>query len=161
MTGESLALSLTFMIESFAFPDRFLGRVLSFNNFEHFLGSINLVALQTLLVISTCIMLCIVLLVVQLCGFHIVLLWKGITTYDFIVNEQKRQRERENARAQKKLEMQNKKSTKTGSDKPPLQSTSSKGDDANDNNDGLIDESELANTSAGRDLVEANHTENV
>lgn len=146
MTGESFALSLAFMIESFAFPDRFLGRVLSFNNFEHFLGSsISIVALQTLLVISTCIMLCIVLLVIQLCGFHIVLLWKGLTTYDFIVNEQKRQREKESARAQKKLEMQNKSSKKTSnSNNPPMQQekiNAKKLDEEED--DGVVDGEEF------------------
>ncbi len=165
MTGESFALSLAFMIESFAFPDRFLGRVLSFNDFKHYLGSsISIVALQTLLVISVFILLCIVLLVVQLCGFHIVLLWKGQTTYDFIVTEQKKQRERENARAQKKLELQAKSSNKKSADKAPVPAPADeenhKGDeDGDDDDDGCIDDDEIEGDEEGngREVVVAHN----
>lgn len=161
MTGESFALSLAFMIEAFAIPDRFLGRVLSFNDFQYFLGSsISIVALQILLVISTVILLCIVLLVIQLCGFHIVLLWKGLTTYDFIVNEQKRQRERESARAQKKLEMQNKSSNKAANtNNAPTISPDNQEVAPDEEDDGGIDDEEYEQRHGGEMVVADNGNE--
>ena len=56
--------------------------------------SVTLLALQVLLVISVAFYLPLVTMVYQLAGFHVMLLYRGETTYDFIVGEQKRQREK-------------------------------------------------------------------
>lgn len=105
LTIESLGLSIAFMIESFTIPDQFLHRVRVVNSFSEFLGSnISIEALQSLLVVSTFILLALVLLIVQLGGFHLMLLWKGLTTYDFIILEQKKHRDRENEKLQRQLD---------------------------------------------------------
>lgn len=112
LTGESLALSVAFLVEAFAYPHSFHHRVIYANDFQHVLGNgVSVAALQGLLVVSVAVLTAVVALVLQLCGFHAMLIWKNMTTYNFIVNEQKRQREKEAARTLKKLEMQNRASS--------------------------------------------------
>lgn len=107
LTSESFAISVALMIESFAYPSSFLIRVSDENNFGYYLGSnISLVALQTLLVISVALIASLVGMILQLGGFHIMLIWKGLTTYDFIILEQKRQRDLETEKLQKQLDKQ-------------------------------------------------------
>jgi hypothetical protein len=107
LTVESFGLSLAFMIESFASPHQFHVRVLENRRFEHFLGSeISLLALQFILVFSVGILLILLLMLIQLGGFHIMLLWRGLTTYDFIIMEQKRARESEAEKAKRQVDRQ-------------------------------------------------------
>ena len=49
------------------------------------------VCMQVLLVLSVFLYLPLVAMVFQLAGFHLMLIYRGETTYDFIVGEQKRQ----------------------------------------------------------------------
>jgi hypothetical protein len=50
-------------------------------------------------------------MIYQLAFFHVTLVWQGMTTYDFIVTEQKRARERDEQRKQqKKMKLQQKQS---------------------------------------------------
>lgn len=107
MTLESLVLSIALMVESFAYTDNFMDRIRNDNEFKHFLGSgIDDHAVQSLLVVSVFIFLGVVALIVQLGGFHIMLLYRGLTTYDFIILEQKRLRDKEADRMQKEFEKQ-------------------------------------------------------
>jgi hypothetical protein len=55
-----------------------------------------------LLIASVVLLALLVAMVYQLAGFHITLLRKGMTTYDFIVSEQKRAREREEQKRKKR-----------------------------------------------------------
>eukprot|EP01034_Spumella_vulgaris_P028003 gene28003-34794_t len=64
--------------------------------------STSLAAIGGILAGSTFLMLVLVALIAQLAGFHSVLVYKGLTTYDFIVQEQKRQRELEALRVSSK-----------------------------------------------------------
>ncbi len=105
LTTESLALSIALMVESFAYPDQFHNRVNDTNRFSFFLGSsISLQALQALLIVSVVIMTALVGMLVQLGGFHIMLLHRGLTTYDFIVLEQKKAREAETEKIRRQTE---------------------------------------------------------
>lgn len=105
LTVESLALSIALMVESFAFPVQFHNRINDTNRFSSYLGSeISLEGLQALLVISVVILFVLVAMVIQLGGFHIVLLSKGLTTYDFIVQEQKKARDAEAERLKQQTE---------------------------------------------------------
>lgn len=105
LTAESLALSIALMVESFALPSSFHNRVIDANRFSFFLGSsINLHALQALLIISVVIMTALVAMLIQLGGFHLMLLYRGLTTYDFIVLEQKRAREAETEKMKRQTE---------------------------------------------------------
>lgn len=107
LTTESFAISVSLMVESFAYPTSFFERVKYDNDFEYYLGSnISLEALQALLVVSVALIGALVGMIIQLGGFHIMLIWKGLTTYDFIILEQKRQRDMEAERLQKQLERQ-------------------------------------------------------
>jgi hypothetical protein len=97
------------MIESFAIPTQFHNRVMQIRRFKHFLGSgISLVGLQTILVVSVAVLLMLGLMLIQLGGFHLMLLSKGLTTYDFIILEQKKARDQEAERLKKQIEMQQK-----------------------------------------------------
>lgn len=108
LTAESLSISIALMVESFAFPVTFLDRVLDENHFQYYLGSdISSTALQTLLVISVVLIASLVGMILQLGGFHVMLMWKGLTTYDFIIHEQKRQRDLETERLQTQINKQN------------------------------------------------------
>lgn len=133
LTSESLGLSIAFMIESFIAPNDFIDRVKYSNSFKHFLGSdITIQALQSLLVVSTFILLALVLLIVQLGGFHLMLLYKGLTTYDFIILEQKKHRDKENEKLQRQLEQrENKRRSEKNADSDQMQQISHSSDDSN------------------------------
>lgn len=105
LTLTSFTISLALMIESFADTDDFMRRIQDGNRIEHYLGSpISQHAVQSLLVVSVAIFVAIVAMLIQLGGFHVVLLWRGITTYDFIIAEQKRQRDKDAERMQRAFE---------------------------------------------------------
>lgn len=91
-TTISLALSLAFLVEVFAFEAAILGR-LQRSGEEVYMGA---VGVKVITVLSVTVLLPVVGLVYQLVGFHCMLLWNNITTYEFIVQEQKRQRDKEN-----------------------------------------------------------------
>jgi len=108
LTSESLAISIALMIESFAYPGNFLNRVVEENNFRSYLGSdVSSSALQALLVVSVVVTASLVGMILQLGGFHVMLIWRGLTTYDFIILEQKRQRDLEALRLQEQINNQN------------------------------------------------------
>jgi palmitoyltransferase len=107
MTTESLTLSIALMIESYIKTDEFMHRIRDQNEFHDFLGSpISDNAVQSLLVVSVFLLLGFVAMLVQLGAFHIMLLYRGMTTYDFIIYEQKRQRDLEAQRLQQEFESQ-------------------------------------------------------
>jgi hypothetical protein len=107
LTSELLALSIALMVESFAYPSDFEHRVIHVNEFTRFLGSpITIIGLESILVISVAVLCGLVAMLIQLGGFHIMLLWRGLTTYDFIVQEQKRLRDQDAERMRKQMEKQ-------------------------------------------------------
>lgn len=57
-------------------------------------------AVKSVLVVASALLLCTVGMVFQLIGFHAMLVCRGLTTYDFIINEQRREREKAAARKQ-------------------------------------------------------------
>ena len=89
-TTISLGLSLAFLVEVFSFEAIILGR-LEGSGERGFLGSDGIKAIA---IISVGLLLPLVALVYQLVGFHCMLICSNLTTYEFIVQEQKRQRER-------------------------------------------------------------------
>lgn len=89
-TTISLGLSLAFLVEVFALEATILGRLESSGE-EVFLG---LDGLKAISIISVGVLLPLVALVYQLVGFHCMLVWCNLTTYQFIVQEQKRQRDK-------------------------------------------------------------------
>lgn len=101
MTTESLVISLVLL--STIYGDNKGSIEDRLNEGNHvFDVPISLMAAQALLIISIIVLLPLVLMLYQLGGFHCMLLYKNITTYDFIVNEAKRAREREAAARLKK-----------------------------------------------------------
>lgn len=107
MTTESLGLSIALMVESFVDTSTFMHRIRDVNDFRYFLGSpISDNAVQALLVVSVFFFLGFVAMLIQLGGFHIMLLYRGMTTYDFIIYEQKRQRDLEAQRMQEEFDRQ-------------------------------------------------------
>lgn len=114
LTGESLAISIALMVESFAYPGGMMHRLQHNDHLVNRLGSdLKIEALQGLLVASVVVLLGLVLMILQLATFHMMLIYRGITTYDFIVSEQKRLREKENERLKKQVEKQNKARNRT------------------------------------------------
>lgn len=97
-TSITLGLSIGYTIEVFAFQDDIIKR-LDDTGEEH---AITVNFLKGLSIISAVIMLPLVALVYQLVGFHFMLIYQGITTYEFIVLEQKRQRDRMEAERSRK-----------------------------------------------------------
>ncbi len=89
-TTISLALSIAYVIEIFAFPDNIMMRV---NKNKLLLDNSGIIGIS---IASVVILLPLVGLVYQLIGFHATLLYNKQTTYEFIVQEQKKAREREN-----------------------------------------------------------------
>mmetsp|Transcript_16681 Transcript_16681/g.15044 ORF Transcript_16681/g.15044 Transcript_16681/m.15044 type:complete len:367 (-) Transcript_16681:50-1150(-) len=97
----SSVLSIAYIIESFGGYDRMKDRV------HHTYGPsgqsssksgsafhLNLLGVKVISVISVAILFPLLTLVYQLCFFHMMLLSRGLTTYDFIVYENKKLRER-------------------------------------------------------------------
>ena len=110
LVTESSAISIALTIESFAYSSLIMDRV--DDNFSSHLGSdASLAVLRGLLLTSSAVLLGLVAMLVQLTGFHVNLLWNGITTYDFIVQEQKKTRDKEaaalKAKAEKKQQRRN------------------------------------------------------
>ena len=113
-TSISLGVSIFLLVEGYAFPDAFSRRgTLKFQmfmlNYMFLLCFFHVVtgaencripedAAKYLLIISVALLLPLVAMVYQLALFHITLLSRGLTTYDFIVLEQKKAREREEQR---------------------------------------------------------------
>lgn len=67
-------------------------------------GVVDYWTVVTMLIVSGAVLLPLVLLLYQLIGFHAMLVHRGITTYDYIVSEQKRLREKKRAKAEAKAE---------------------------------------------------------
>lgn len=107
MTAESLAISIALMVESFAYSDSFMNRLNHDDFLKERIGTeMPLAALQGLLIASVVVLLGLVGMIIQLGTFHAVLISRGITTYDYIVLEQKRLREKENERLKQQVEKQ-------------------------------------------------------
>lgn len=103
-TTLSLALSLAFLIEAYAYSDYFWNARVPTDVIK-----IDLVGIQAVLIVSVIILIPLVLLIYQLASFHALLIYEGniilytiysnylilihtlgITTYDFIIREQKK-----------------------------------------------------------------------
>ena len=107
LTAESLALSVALLVEAYASPLGFYDRVNHNHHLHHALGSqMSLGAIQGLLLASAAVLLGIVAMITQLGVFHVSLMSKGLTTYDFIVLEQKKQREKETRKLQGQVSRQ-------------------------------------------------------
>ncbi|RYH31614.1 hypothetical protein EON65_02235 [archaeon] len=105
LTGTNLALSTALMVYSFAYVQHFHDRVDGV--LRTFLGSpLSVVAVQAILVVSVAVFLALVAMIVQLFSFHMMLIYRKMSTYEFIVSEQKRLRDREAQKLQKQAEMQ-------------------------------------------------------
>jgi hypothetical protein len=107
---QSLTLSLSLMIESFAYPGQFNHRLQyssTYNTAVTYNHHTTFNAVRGILVGTAAVYLGLVAMIYQLGGFHSVLLWRGQTTYEFIVSEQKRQRELEAIRVQAKKDKDN------------------------------------------------------
>lgn len=114
LTSESLFISIALMVESFAYPGGMMHRLQQNDHLVTRIGSdLKIHALQGLLVASVAVLLGLVVMILQLATFHMLLLYRGITTYDFIVSEQKRLRDKENERLKRKVEKQNKARNRT------------------------------------------------
>mmetsp|Transcript_26654 Transcript_26654/g.39595 ORF Transcript_26654/g.39595 Transcript_26654/m.39595 type:complete len:345 (-) Transcript_26654:144-1178(-) len=99
MTTICLFFSIYFLVESFTSRGRFLDRISSSALLRSTLGMWSVIAL---LILSVAVLVLLVGLIYQLAGFHCMLVYKGITTYDFIVLESKRQREKKQQAAEKR-----------------------------------------------------------
>ena len=97
-TVTSTVLSLALLIDSFNTPDR----ISSLSYFT----PITLHGVQALLFLSVMVFLGWTSMVCQLGGFHIYLVSRGITTYDFIVEQQQKSTERNKQKEIKLLEKQ-------------------------------------------------------
>eukprot|EP01031_Cornospumella_fuschlensis_P028143 gene28143-33984_t len=105
LTGTNLALSAALMVYSFAYANHFHDRVDGL--LYTFLGTrLSAVAVQAILVVSVAVFLALVGMIVQLFGFHMMLIYRKMSTYEFIVSEQKRLRDRAAQKLQKQAEMQ-------------------------------------------------------
>lgn len=96
MTTESLIISVVLLTSTYGDGKQSIEDRLDEGN-QIFDVPISLQTAQGLLITSIIVLLPLVLMLYQLAGFHCMLIYKGITTYDFIVNEGKRLREREAA----------------------------------------------------------------
>ena len=107
MTSESLAISIALLVESFAYSDGFMDRLNDGDFLKGRIGTeLTLSALQGLLIASVVVLLALVLMILQLGTFHAVLIYRNLTTYDYIVLEQKRLRDKENDRLKQQIEKQ-------------------------------------------------------
>lgn len=96
-TSVSLALSLAYVVESWAYPGRIQTRG------EESYMAISLLGTRVVSVISAVFLVPLVAMVYQLAGFHIMLLSEGLTTYEYIIRENKKQKaRREKAAAEMK-----------------------------------------------------------
>jgi len=103
LTLESLSISIALLVEAFAFSELLMHRVNRHHHLVHLIGSqLSIGAIIGLLIASILVLLAVVVMLLQLGSFHIVLLYRGLTTYDFIVMEQKRLRDKEQERIRMK-----------------------------------------------------------
>ena len=114
LTSESLAISIALVVDSFAYPGAFMHRLTHLNHLKSRIGiALSLASLRGLLLASVVVLLGLVVMIYQLAAFHLVLVSRGITTYDYIVLENKRLRDRENDKLQAKVEKQQKARNRT------------------------------------------------
>ena len=74
---------------------------------------ISLPSVKIVSIISVVILVPLVAMVYQLAGFHVMLITKGLTTYDYIVQENRKQKARRDAKAQALKEQRQKATRKT------------------------------------------------
>eukprot|EP01038_Epipyxis_sp_PR26KG_P013373 gene13373-17933_t len=105
LTTTSLTLCIALLVEAYAYPTRFThyydGRK-DGGNGDSILLPID--GVRGILLGSVAIYLPLVIMIYQLAGFHLNLLYHGMTTYDFIISENKRLRDRDAARLQRNRE---------------------------------------------------------
>lgn len=92
LTSFSLAISMAYVIETFATFNKMQSRIDHARSNRNF--ALDLIGTEVISVISVAILFPLVSLVYQLAGFHTMLVYRGLTTYEYIVAEQKRQREK-------------------------------------------------------------------
>jgi palmitoyltransferase len=148
MTTESFVLSIALLVEIYTNdPSRFEKNFLN----EDFVLVSNDV-IRALLIASVSVFSPLVLMIYQLGAFHIMLMVKGLTTYDFIVNEQKKNRELEILKLTRRSESQNKKTRKNSNSK-----VDNMDDKNSDNKNSIINDSSLNND---EDIEDENDDEN-
>lgn len=105
-TSLLLVLTILYIAEAFnGFGDISTRAQEAFNSSEG-----GMIGVKIILILAAAVLLPFVGLVLQLAGFHAMLLWNGITTYDFIVAESRRQKE-------KQLELKKAKATNSSQNK--------------------------------------------
>ena len=108
MTSECLAICVALIVALYLDPGRARDRLEEGNDIWSI--SLSYESAQALVIVIAIIFLPLVAMLYQLGGFHCMLLWKQLTTYEFIVGEQKRLREKEAAarlkKQERRLEMQ-------------------------------------------------------
>jgi hypothetical protein len=102
MTTECLAICVALIVALYLDPSRAQDRLREGNDIWSI--SLSYESAQALVIVIAIIFLPLVAMLYQLGGFHCMLLWKQLTTYEFIVGEQKRLREKEAAARLKKQE---------------------------------------------------------
>lgn len=174
MTLESLSISIALLVEAFAYSDHFMDRLQDGDFLQDRIGTdLSLGALQGLLIASIVVLFALVLMIIQLGTFHIVLIYRGITTYDYIVLEQKRLRDKENERLKAQVEKQKGRtgsktaigavdvqSSASGSNKNLSKSPSTTGGDIEMNRNGLNSRSTSTSLPMQVDSSEGKTSEN-
>jgi hypothetical protein len=95
LTTESLALSIALLVESYAHAHIMQKRLNNHAWNTTIADDVPLDAVRGVLIGSVALLAPLVVMVYQLAIFHAGLVWQGITTYDFIVQEQRKQREKD------------------------------------------------------------------
>ena len=91
----SFLLSIAYLVEIYSYPNKYNYRI----DNPHLLG-FSEDGVKGVLIVSIIVLSPLIALLYQLIGFHIVLVSKGLTTYDFIVEQQRLQREKNNIQRQ-------------------------------------------------------------
>lgn len=111
ITTLALTLNSIYLVEYFQWPNWFQIRMSSASVF------LSLDLVLVVICVSEAILIGLVAMLFQLIGFHVMLAYRGMTTYDFIIYEQRRQREemtRQNIRKLEDARISRENKTKSG-----------------------------------------------
>eukprot|EP01039_Chlorochromonas_danica_P009853 gene9853-10899_t len=106
LTSINLGVSIAITIDAFISPHAILHRTNHVNDApSHLQSAFSIEFIKAMALISSVIFAAVVAMILQLVSFHIMLICKGSTTYDYIVLQQKKARDREAHRLQKEVEL--------------------------------------------------------
>lgn len=95
-----LVINIILLVEVFLNHHIFMNRIYGYFS-NYFVSSVSLETCRGVLIAGVVVLSALLIMLIQLGSFHIVLISKGLTTYDYIVSEQKRLAELERARVLK------------------------------------------------------------